>query len=182
VTRFATVEELGFVLGQAVPDEDAERAAFAIQMASAIIQSEYPRFTFDGAVEDEEFVVHGEPGPAILLPHLPVIEVSEVDEDGTILTEDTDYTLLPAGIIQRYSRLGWGTVGLLSRTIITFTYGYETVPDDVKRVCLTLAKRWYSNPTGVQAESITNYSRQFGSEDRYEESELESLSRYRMPV
>lgn len=87
-------------------------------------------------------------GSAVLLPQLPVVAVSQVLISGQTfssapLVADVDYTLSSDGEL-RVFRYGWS-----ERLQITYTHGYQTIPDDIKfGAVLPYAARMLNNPSG----------------------------------
>ena len=52
-----------------------------------------------GYAEDDTVLMNGSGTSALLLPQLPVIDVSDVTESGSSLTEETDYVVGEHGIL-----------------------------------------------------------------------------------
>lgn len=95
-------------------------------------------------------VLDGTGTDAILLPNLPVSQAGTVLVNGTAVT---DYTLNNNGVLFR------GTAGVLPRPVwpagrqnvtVTYDYGYQQVPDDVRMVALSLASRLATQGQAVQ--------------------------------
>jgi hypothetical protein len=56
---------------------------------------------------------------------------------------------------------GWG--GPKATVVVTYSHGYEVIPDDIKGVCLSAAARAFTspglvNPAGVESETIDGYA------------------------
>jgi len=128
---------------------DADKVAScqrAITEATAAIRN-YCRQYIE-LVEDDEHTFDVRPARwNLLLPEVPVVEVSSVVEDGETLTADDDYQVDNSGQIWRVSRR-W-TAGI-QIVVVTYTHGYETIPDDVIGVCTRAASRAYQ--AGLKAE------------------------------
>ncbi len=91
-------------------------------------------------VEDDGIVVDGRAGTWLFLPELPVINVSGVIEDDTLLTVDDDYKLGEHGILHRIDA-DWAAG--VQNIAIVYSHGYETLPDDIIAVCARAASRAY---------------------------------------
>jgi hypothetical protein len=70
-------------------------------------------------------------GGRVDMPQQPVISIDSVERDGVALVEDSDYT-------RRDSTLTFRTDLPVD---ITFTYGYETAPESLKRWTCVLVSR-----------------------------------------
>jgi hypothetical protein len=163
-----TVADLADFLQIPIADDSAPALA-AIVEASAAIRN-HCRQQLDEASDDEYTFDVGERQTKLFLPELPVTEIAEVVEDGVTLTVDTDYKLGRYGILYRIG--AYWTAGVQTVTV-TYTHGYATVPDDVMAVCKRAAARAYQSGlraaetagvAGVQANSLGDYSVQFGGE------------------
>lgn len=148
----ATVEELAAYLGREIDEEDPS-AILALNIASDLIRN------FCGhsitQVEDDEIILDGTGTQLLLLPATPVTEVASVEVDGEELEED-DYAWSRRGWIVRTDGYYWPTDP--SSIAVTYTHGYETVPDSVKGVALALAGRVVDGSSGIKQESIGSYS------------------------
>ncbi|MFF3928566.1 hypothetical protein [Streptomyces hirsutus] len=164
----ATSEELqAYVPGIAVPTQSAE---LALRVASAAIR----RFTGQtlSFVEDDTVVLEGGER-ALVLPQRPVVVDTEhpltVVEipDGTGLevpaVENRDYIRQGSELrrgqpLYDLSRtMGWPfnrPLGIWAdRVRVTYSHGYQEIPDDVLGVCLDLASATLSNPRRLRSES-----------------------------
>jgi hypothetical protein len=150
-------------------DVDEAAAMRAIVEATAAIRN-YCRQWIE-LVEDEEITLDVmQPRSNLLLPELPVVEVSEVIEDGELLVDGEDYMLAQYGQLMRlaggngsYSRWAQG----VQIVVVTYTHGYDTLPDDVVAVATRAASRAYqaglfaddtSGVPGVASKSLGDYS------------------------
>lgn len=101
------------------------------------------------AVADDEVTLDGPGGSRLFLPELPVTGVGEVVEDGETLTVDDDYQLGQHGILHRIGQNwadGWQII------TVTYSHGYDTIPDDVAAVCTRAAARAYQ--AGLRAAEV----------------------------
>lgn len=111
-------------------------------------------------------------GTRLFLPELPVISVASVEEDGEALVAgaDEDYQLGQHGILHRVGQEWESGIQIVE---VTYTHGYDPIPDDVVAVCTRAAARAYqagmksaemAAVPGVQAKSLGDFSVQFGGE------------------
>ncbi|MFG2679181.1 hypothetical protein [Streptomyces sp. NPDC048392] len=165
---FATPEQLqAYVPGVAAPEESA---LLALRIASAAIR----RFTGQvlSFVEDDEVLLEGGER-ALVLPQRPVIvdtdhllTVVEIP-DGTGLevpaVENRDFIRQGSELrrgepLYDLSRtMGWPfnrPLGIWAdRVRVTYSHGYEEIPDEVLGVCLDLAAATLSNPRRLRSEA-----------------------------
>lgn len=166
MTDFCTVSDVENLLQITITgDADAEAACEqAIDSATEAIRN-YTRQQID-RVSDEEITLDvWVPRWNIVLPELPVVSVGDVVEDDTTLTpgDDEDYVLAQYGQLIRRGRR-W-KVGPQILTI-TYTHGYETIPEDIADVCTALAARRYQmglqtaemEGVPVESKSIGDFS------------------------
>jgi len=116
----------------------------------------------------------------LFLPQLPVTSVASVVEDGELLTEGAgeDYQLGQWGILHRVGPArgaagGRAWAGGIQIITVTYTHGWETIPDDIVGVCTRAAARVYQAGLrsaevdavpGVQAESLGDHSVTYSAE------------------
>lgn len=144
---FCTVEDVSALLMLEIDDNDEISACMrAIDEVTEAIKN-YCHQEIE-QVDDDEITIDGHGGTRIFLPELPVTEVSAVEEDGVLLTAGTDYKLGQYGILYRVN--GYWSKGVQNYTI-TYTHGLETIPDDLKGVCVRAASRIYQ--AGLRAKS-----------------------------
>jgi hypothetical protein len=183
-TLLASMEDFAHSRGATFDSTDMQ-AMIALEGASGVVRA-YCNRTFD-YLEDEEVTLtpHGTAG--LLLPEIPVHEVSEVtlvasDATETAL-ETTDWFLDGAtGILYRISSTGtypwywgwnWYSNPVTTRVRVTYTHGYvlpgepviEGVPDlpaEISLVVMQIAARnlIYSAQGGqlVRSKSLGSYS------------------------
>ena len=140
----------------------------AILEASAVIQN-YCRQQIEQE-ENDEVTLDSAGGTRLFLPELPVTAVSPVIEDGETLVEGDDYQLGQHGILHRIGQ-NWD-IGI-QIVMITYTHGYELIPDDVVAICTRAAARAYQaglkaaeteGVPGVTAMGLGDYSVSYGGE------------------
>ena len=135
---FCTIADLVALL-QIEIEYDNVSAQRAITEATAAIRN-YCHQTIE-LVEDDEWTFDVRPARwNLLLPELPVVEVSSVVEDDETLDDGDDYKLANFGQLVRVGRRWAAGIQIVT---VTYTHGYETIPDDVISVCTRAAARGY---------------------------------------
>lgn len=183
MANFATVNDIAaFLQVDITTAEQIAAANRALTEATAAIRNYCRQFL--ELVEDEEIVLDGHGGTRLFLPQLPVLEVSAVVEDGEALTPATDYKLGQYGILHRVGGYRWPRE--VQVIAITYSHGYETLPDDIVAVATRAAARAYQSGLrasdeegvlGVQAKSLGDFSVQYGAESVTEGSMGASAAR-----
>ncbi len=168
---FVSAQDLSDLLAQDVTADP--RTVIALDSACQIVRSYLGQLV--NLVEDDEVRLDGSGQDALLLPELPVVEVTTVIEsDGTTdttLTEDEDYIVGGAGILWRVGQ-NW-CYGKRNITV-TYSHGWsvveppfslsdpdlETVPTDIRRVALEVAARSFAAAAsgGLTSENIGDYA------------------------
>lgn len=169
MSGFCTVQDIESLLQITVPAEKQGAALRAIEEASEVIRNWCHQHIDE--VADDAVTLDVEVSSArLFLPELPVTAVSLIVEDGETLVVDDDYKLGQHGVLHRVGRR-WATGVQIVE--VTYTHGYETIPDDVRAVCTRMAARSYQAGLraeeneavpGVTAKSLGDYSVQFGAE------------------
>ncbi len=145
---------------------DSAAALAAIEEATAAIQ-EYCQQTLSAVAGDEIAFDIGERVTKLFLPELPVMAVSEVEEDGEVLVATTDYKLGAYGILYRVGAYWYPGV---QTVVVTYNHGYAILPQVIKDVCASAAARRYQSGlhsaavegvAGVRAMSLGDYSIQY---------------------
>jgi hypothetical protein len=182
-TSLATVDQLAAYLQQPITAGDPA-ATLMLQIASGAVRDELQ--------QDLDYVAHDvqilDPinGWTIVLPQMPVTDVTLVeylDANQVWTTADPAlYTVsLRTGIIQAMSYTGipWPAVPASWR--VTYSHGYNPIPDGLVGVCLGVAARTYSTPAGTESEKIGGYNVKYAIHaDGFSPVELKILSRYRL--
>lgn len=157
------------------PDFDNAAAELNLRIASGEVRAATSQL-FD-LVEDDVVILDGTGTGTLLLPELPVVDVSEVLEaQGTSAEvalagpdEDLiDYEWSEDGIVRRLRRAPLLEFGPSAPTLlfstryrwykVTYSHGYAFVPDEVAGVVIRVAARAYNNPEGLRQETIGRYS------------------------
>lgn len=168
--QFCTIQDVEDFLQIEIAEAKAGAATRAIVEASQAIRN-YCHQVIE-LVEDEAITVDCAGGPRLFLPQLPVVEVSLVVEDGETLTAgpDEDYQLGQYGILHR---VGANWAAGIQIVTITYSHGYEDLPDDVIAVATRAASRAYqaglraaemAGVPGVVSLGLGDYSVSFGAE------------------
>lgn len=164
-----SVADIEDFLQLTVPAAGLGAANRAIREATAAIQN-YCKQTIARVAGDEITLDVDGSRTKLFLPELPVISIASVVEDGETLTVTDDYKLGQYGILHRIG--AYWTSGIQTVTI-TYTHGYATIPEDVVSICTRAAARSYQSGlraaalqgvAGVQAQTLGDYSVQYGSE------------------
>lgn len=160
-----------FLQAPAIPENAAK---IALAGVSKRVRG-YCRRAF-AATENEIIRLDGTGSRTLLLPNLPVAEVTEVVEapgDATYeleLIDGTNFEWNEDGILRRLDGGRW--VPRLRYYRVTYSHG-EDVPDDVKLVVLRICARAVVNPEGLSQENAAGYGSTFG----FDESRLAVLSK-----
>lgn len=143
-------------------DLDEAEARHFLTLASGEVRAA-TGITFD-YTEGAVAVLNGTGGRILLLPELPVLGVIEVAEGSSATPLAIPGDTSPAvewdefGVLER---IDGGTFARRRRWYrVTYDFGFETVPDEVRAVVLRLASRALSSPGGgaVRQETLGRYS------------------------
>lgn len=173
MAAFATTDEFAIFLGRAGLGELANlaQAEQALAFATGLVQEYTGQHLFYVADDTVELWPRNG-GQVVVLPEMPAVSVSAVlDEDG----EPVGWTLRPGGVL----RLDSTQSGPVT---VTYSHGYETIPNAVKAATMQTASRLTTNPTEVRQQAAGSFSVTYGSAPELSNRERQSLSRYRMPA
>lgn len=178
MAAFATAAELASWLQ--VASVDTATANLQLNIASNAIRT-YCGWSISQETDVEE-TVDGECRHRVWLPTLRLTAVSEVLDDADTLTPD-DYQFTRRGsLIRQGTRYWWS-----NEVTVTYTHGWDPVPDVVKGVCLAIAGRGYLNPVAAKATTDTagpfTRTQSFnGSVDTsmFQPAEMRDLSKFRI--
>lgn len=115
-------------------------------------------------------------GRSIWLPTLLLTAVGPVVELGTALTVEVDYDWTELGRLVRNGR--WPNQA--RAVVVTYTHGYNPVPDSVKDVCLILAGQRYQNPARYRSKTVGGVSWTTAGDAGADDAELVQLAKYRI--
>lgn len=169
MAEFATVADIeAFLQVEVATAEQLAGAQRALQEATAAIQN-YCRQAIE-RVAGDVITLDCSGGTRIFLPELPVSAVSSVIEDGESLIADDDYKLGQHGILHR---IGQEWAEGIQIVMITYTHGYEDIPDDIVSVCTRAASRAYQaglkaadteGVVGIASKALGDFTVSFQSE------------------
>lgn len=155
---FATAEDLRlFLRARSIDTAAAEQV---LSMAAETIRAELGQQL--DYVAGDLFVAGPSGSRVLLLPELPVVEVTRVVEYGVELVDGEGYTWSHAGTL---TRLG-GCWPVEPRTVtVTYSHGYpvDELPAVLNTVSVMLAGRAYPNPDRATQISIGDASRSYGT-------------------
>jgi hypothetical protein len=158
---FATADELATHLQTSLTSDQVDAAEQALRIATQAVRT----WTGQQITAGESTVELYPQSGVVLLPELPVGEVTEVTADG----EPVEWWLKGAkhGVLL-VGRLGVYVVEAGERwwppkVTVTYSHGYEDVPDDVKGVVLEVASRTLDNPSGYVQKTVGDVNVSYGS-------------------
>lgn len=163
--QFATPDDLAARLGITLTAEEQTRATALIASASGLIQAEAKQRI--ERVENDVLTINGTSDERILLPERPVESVTSITLDGTPLSQGADW-FLEGNSIVRVASVWSGVAGvpdapfLLGSSFgrpnqtltITYTHGFDPIPEVIKAICLEAVVRVWVNPGSVMRERM----------------------------
>ncbi|MER5653436.1 hypothetical protein ABT076_10515 [Streptomyces sp. NPDC002131] len=178
---FATAAELAAATQASV---DPAAADLALASASAVIRR-WTRQSISRVVDDVATLRVIDCGE-LVLPQRPVVSVSEVKVNSLILNDwvlSGDRLLRTGGWHRLPGTTTYPDPGLVQ---VTYTHGWDGIPDEVRAVCLDLASATLANPSMLRQETIDDYSRTFAAETlgagSLSEAHMMLLSGYRRRI
>lgn len=192
MAQFASTDDFGDLLGESLTGTRLLQAVSALEIASAAIQNRTGQ-TIE-RVDDDTIVLAGTDDWRLTLPQRPVVEATVATIDGVAPLAGSyqliDDTLLRVGGWRGPSMASanwpdWSGYRLAVPSVIevTYTHGFDQIPDDIRAVCLQMAVRVMQNPAGVRQESIGTYSVSYGGDiggSAMSPAEEKMLGRYRL--
>ncbi|KMS71768.1 mobile element protein [Streptomyces leeuwenhoekii] len=112
------------------------------------------------AVTGDVVTVDGTGRESVPLPAAPVTAVSEVRLDGALLAEAADFSWSSDGYLRRLGGQVWPD--RLRCIQVTYSHGYEVVPEDIAEVVIDQARALYTVLPGVQTRQVGGQSVTFG--------------------
>lgn len=161
----ASIDDVQERLGVTFTGADADRVEALIRDASAKVRN-YTGQTF--TLEETTDRLKARNG-RLTLPQRPVVEVATVQDTNAV---DVDYTLTNDILWLNTTWSGLAPFDWEPRTTplgyvdVTYTHGYETIPDDILAVVCQIVGRAYgvnSQTAGLTGETIAGYSYTMGS-------------------
>lgn len=114
----------------------------------------------------QEFVLDSDGGPVLFVPTLRLTAVDSVVADGVTVDPD-ELSWSALGIIRRHAADSvhhWTCWPYGYRKVsLNVHHGYDTVPDDVKAVAVSIASRLPTQQGGVMSETTGGITRTFGA-------------------
>ncbi|MFI6594992.1 hypothetical protein ACIBHX_02020 [Nonomuraea sp. NPDC050536] len=174
----ATTADLEAYLGRTLPGAQAE---VAIRRASARVRA-YTRQTLSFVADDTIDMPGGDrvlnvPQRPLVVDQthpLTVVELGDFGAPDLPMVEGSDYLRIgnqltrghPFYVRTRVTGWPWSRVlGVWApRVRLTYSHGYQVIPDDIVDVVLELASVNVTNVDGLRSESIDDYSRTFATE------------------
>lgn len=170
---YAEPSDLATFLREDFDSDDEARAKDLLKQASGEIDAELEQ-NLD-QVQDDQVTLDGPGTELLVLPHWPVTGLSLVEEDGDELTEGDDYRWSEVGLVRRVDD-DW--TGKPRAITVTYTHGYETVPEVVRSAAVQIAASWWSNPRQMQSETFGDYSYRVSSSRSAVETQLARVRRF----
>lgn len=136
---------------------DITTANLARELATGVIQSETGQL-FTAGETTIRLEREGTDATKVYLPQVPARTITTVvDDDGTEYVEDTDFVLRGQALV---NDSGW-----VLPVTVTYTHGFDTVPQVVRAVALACAARFVTNPTGVRQVTVADVSTSYAGSD-----------------
>lgn len=188
MASFASVADLeAFLAKDFAAGAETIQAQAALDTATAEIKA-WTGQTIEQA--SDTVVLDPNAAGVVFLPQVPVTAVSAVSVDGTALTVASDVDWYSYGALYRDDNTTWGTE---RQTVsVTYTHGYATIPDDLKRVCVKRAARILAIPmlggpaVTTDAEGNINERRwsmsPLDGEEAFDEGDRAVMSAYKVYV
>jgi hypothetical protein len=180
MSALATFDDLRVLSRAAWSDDDDERAAALLGVASTVVR-DYCGWQIS-AVTDQTVMLDGPGGHLLSLPCMNVSAVSAVQVmigDGLVAVVDY-IPSVSSGMLRR--RRGWPSE--FSSIEVTYSGGYDPVPDVVVAVVCAIADRAQTLPVGVSQEATGLISRTYTGTDTgpvsLNKAERDVLGPYRM--
>lgn len=158
--RFASSTDLQAWLGVDLTAAEHIRAGRLLADATGLVQKA-TRQTI-ARVTNDVFTRPGAYADRIRLPERPVVAVTSVVLDDETLTAGDEWYLDGDELVRvgvwptsqnHFKTLGGGWGDPSQALIVTYTHGYDPVPETVKAVCLQAVTRVWTNPGMVQQEN-----------------------------
>lgn len=157
MAALATVADLEVIAG---PQTDTVRAGRLLEMASTVAERWCGR-RFARVVNDVRAVDVF--GGILRLPDGPVVSVASVTGPAPSVTAyaATSYQVRPDGALPRSYGPGWWAPGTYT---VTYTHGYDPIPDDVIVAVCRMVERVIAGPDGgLRSESIGEASFEYAA-------------------
>lgn len=182
-TTLATVQQLAAFLQTTIDDTDAS-ATLYLQIASDMVR-DYLQQQLDFTADDP-FLADPIGGAYVVLPELPVTDVSlvEVFADAAWSTVDpVNYTVSKRlGIVAGRPGCGVFWPSDPESWRVTYSHGFADIPESIVGAVLGVAARAYATPVGVDSERIGGYNVKYAMQaSGFSPIEQAGLNRYLVP-
>lgn len=189
MASFATVADLEtFLRKDFAVGSETDQAQAALDTATAEMKAHMGQNI--AQVTADQITLDANGAGVLFLPERPVTAVSAVTVDGTALTVANDVDWYSYGALYRDRDRGgtWGDER--QSVVVTYTHGYATIPDDIKRVCVKRAARILGSPAvgsaTVAADSEGNPTgRRWSMEgplEPFDDADLTVMRAYMVPA
>lgn len=166
MTQFADHTDFANRLGLTLSTAEQDRADSLLTSASGVIQ-ERMRQQIE-LVTDDTYTVRSSYDDRVRLPERPVISVSSVvltliggaatytPPDNTWYLDRDEIVRTAWPLAAQYAFAGYqrGWLGPLYQMQVTYTHGFETVPELVKSICMEMVTRVWVNPGSVARQTV----------------------------
>lgn len=174
MAAFASTADLASYLQQTFTADETATASLLLDLATAAVVRAC-RGQQISYVANDTVTLRGAYSNRLRLPQRPVVDVTAV------LIEDqavSDYEWTGKDVL--YRPYGWAFQPGISTPVqavtgailvnpeprpykvtVTYSHGYQTIPDDLRGVCVSVAARAFSNPRGLREEMIGSYREQY---------------------
>lgn len=165
---FCKIEDVILLLG--LDDPDTNVIEYAIEEATTSIKN-YTNQELEFMEEDIETFDGMGLQKRLFLSQLPVIEVTAVSENDTLLVEGHHYQLGRWGILHRIDGRRWRQG--YANIVVEYSHGHKKLPLEIESVCARASSRMYQaylkvkltdGAVGVSNYSLGDYSINFASE------------------
>lgn len=128
---------------------------------------------------DDVITVDGNGSQTVLLPAAPVTAVSELLLDDVELIEGTDFNWSADGYVRR---LGGCWPDRLRCLQVTYSHGYDEVPEEISEAVIDRARLLYAVKAGVQNMQVGGITVGFGQQSAMGVSQqwTDVVDRYRL--
>lgn len=112
------------------------------------------------AVSGDVVTLDGNGRESVPLPAAPVTAVTAVELDGAPMIEGTEFSWSSDGYLRRLAGRVWPD--RLRCIKVTYSHGYEVIPEDIAEVVIDQARALYTVLPGVQTRQVGGQSVTFG--------------------
>ncbi len=185
MAALATVEQLSAFLQQPL-DPAAADALLYLDLASDMVR-DFLQQQLDYTVDDVALLDPID-GAYVFLPEFPVVSVTTVE---TFSSDTSLWSVVDPATVTISRRLGiisalpgcgvsWPSTPESWR--VTYTHGFQTLPNSILGAVLGAAARAYASPVSVDSERIGGYQVKYSVLDEgFSAAEKAGLSRYIIP-